>query len=124
VALGVVAERLNLPRSATHRLLNELVHYGYLRQPLDHGAYALTTKLVAMGLSFLGSSGIIDIAQPILDRVAQVSGEFVRLSILDGERLTWVARAQDRAPDCVMTRKWAPPPPFPARHRVMPSFRP
>lgn len=92
--LGVVAERLDLPRSATHRLLNELVHYGYLRQPLDHGAYALTTKLVAMGLSFLGSSGIIDIAQPILDRVAQVSGEFVRLSILDGDRLTWVARAQ------------------------------
>ncbi|HZU65004.1 MAG TPA: IclR family transcriptional regulator [Novosphingobium sp.] len=94
LALGVVAERLGLPRSATHRLLNELVHYGYLRQPVDHGVYALTTKLVAMGLSFLGSSGIIDIAQPILDRLAQVSGEFVRLSILDGDRLTWVARSQ------------------------------
>jgi len=39
-------------------------------------------------------SGIVDIAQPLLDRLAATSGELVRLSIVDGDRLTWVARAQ------------------------------
>ena len=46
-----------------------------------------------MGLSFLSNTGIVDIAQPLLDRLAQASGELVRLSVVDGERLTWVARA-------------------------------
>ena len=35
----------------------------------------LTTKLVAMGLSYLGNTGIVDIAQPLLDRLAELSGE-------------------------------------------------
>jgi DNA-binding IclR family transcriptional regulator len=47
-----------------------------------------------MGLSYLSNSGIVDIAQPLLNRLAEVSGELVRLSVVDGERLTWVARAQ------------------------------
>jgi IclR family acetate operon transcriptional repressor len=92
--LAAIADQLNMPRSAAHRLLVDLVRYGYVRQPRELGHYMLTTKLVAMGLSFLSNSGIVDFAQPLLDRLAEQSGELVRLSVIDGERLTWVARAQ------------------------------
>ena len=92
--LAVIADRLDIPRSAVHRLLTDLVRCGYVRQLRDHGDYMLTTKLVAMGLSFLSSTGIVDIAQPLLDRLAEISGELVRLAVVDGHRLTWVARAQ------------------------------
>ena len=92
--LGAIADQLNIPRSAVHRLLADLVRLGYVRQARGHGDYLLTTKLVSMGLSYLGNSGIIDIAQPLLNRLAEISGELVRLSVVDGERLTWVARAQ------------------------------
>lgn len=92
--LGAIADQLNIPRSAVHRLLADLVRLGYVRQTRGHGDYLLTTKLVSMGLSYLGNSGIIDIAQPLLNRLAEISGELVRLSVVDGERLTWVARAQ------------------------------
>jgi len=92
--LAAIADRLDIPRSGTHRLLNDLVRLGYVRQARGHGDYLLTTKLVAMGLSYLSNSGIVDIAQPLLNRLAEVSGELVRLSVVDGERLTWVARAQ------------------------------
>ena len=54
----------------------------------------LTAKLASMGLGFLSSSGIVDIAEPLLERLAKESGELVRLSIIDGDRLTWVAKAQ------------------------------
>src|SRR5206468_7717769 len=40
------------------------------------------------------SSGIVDVAQPILDRLAELSGELVRLAIVDNGGLTWVAKAQ------------------------------
>lgn len=92
--LAAIADQLDIPRSGAHRLLTDLVRCGYVRQARDHGDYVLTTKLVSMGLSYLSNTGIVDIAQPLLDRLAEISGELVRLSVVDGNRLTWVARAQ------------------------------
>ncbi len=92
--LAAIADSLNMPRSAAHRLLTDLTRCGYVRQVRDHGDYILTTKLVSMGLTFLSNTGIVDVAQPLLDQLALVSGELVRLSVIDGDRLTWVARAQ------------------------------
>ena len=94
LSLAALADELELPRSACHRLLGELVRCGYVRQLRERGDYALTTKLPALGLSFLGAAGIVDIAQPIIDRLAEVSGELVRLALVDGDRLTFVAKAQ------------------------------
>jgi DNA-binding IclR family transcriptional regulator len=92
--LAAIAERLNMPKSAAHRLLADLQRYGYVRQARDQGEYLLTTKLVSLGLSYLSKTGVVDIAQPLLDRLAEQTGELVRLSVVDGGRLTWVARAQ------------------------------
>lgn len=92
--LGEIAQTLDIPRSACHRLLTDLCKLGYVRQLRDHGDYVLTTKLVSMGLNFLSETGVVDIAQPLLDRLATASGELVRLSVLDGDILTWVAKAQ------------------------------
>lgn len=92
--LASIAAGLQLPNSACHRLLSELIRCGFVKQVRGYGEYALTTKLAAIGLSHLTNTGIVDIAQPIIDEVAEVSGELVRLSIVDGERLTFVAKAQ------------------------------
>lgn len=94
VQLVAASQELDIPRSACHRLLTELTRRGYVRQLREHGDYVLTTKLAAIGLSFLGASGIVDIAQPTIDRVAVLSGELVRLAIVDEDRLTFVAKAQ------------------------------
>src|SRR5690348_13384294 len=91
--LAAIADDLEMPRSACHRLLTELVQRGYVRQVRAHGDYVLTTKIVSLGLHFLSSSGIVDIAQPILDRLAELSGELVRLAIVDTDHLTWVAKS-------------------------------
>jgi IclR family acetate operon transcriptional repressor len=92
--LAALAGELEIPRSACHRLLSELVRCGYVRQLRTQGDYALTTKLVAVGLGYLGAAGIVDIAQPIIDRMAEISGELSRLALVDGDRLTFVAKAQ------------------------------
>lgn len=94
MAMTLLADELDIPRSACHRLLGELQRRGYVRQQRSQGEYKLTSKLASLGLSFLSGSGIVDIAEPLLERLAAASGELVRLSIVDGERLTWVAKAQ------------------------------
>ncbi|WP_347557412.1 IclR family transcriptional regulator [Robbsia sp. KACC 23696] len=93
-SLALISDQLDIPRSACHRLLADLKQCGYVRQLREHGDYVLTTKLVGLGLSYLATTGIVDIAQTILDRLAEQSGELVRLSIVDGDRITWVAKAQ------------------------------
>ncbi len=94
MSLSALADELDIPRSACHRLLSELERRGYVRQVRDQGDYLLTAKLASLGLGFLSSSGIVDIAEPLLERLASDCGELVRLSIVDGDRLTWVAKAQ------------------------------
>ena len=93
VPMQTLAEQLGIPKSATHRLLTELIRLGYVRQNSENSRYHLSTKLVAMGFQYLASSGA-DIVQPILDRLAQETGELVRLGVVDGERLTWIAKSQ------------------------------
>src|SRR3546814_12777233 len=43
---------------------------------------------------FLGRAGITSFTTPFLDSLAAYTGELLRLSVIDGDRLTWVAVAQ------------------------------
>ncbi|UJW81999.1 IclR family transcriptional regulator [Hydrogenophaga sp. SL48] len=94
VPLASLANELDMPLSACHRLLAALQARGYVRQARAQGDYLLTTKIVSLGLGYLSGAGIVDIAEPLLERLAQRTGELVRLSIVDGDRLTWIAKAQ------------------------------
>lgn len=89
-----MARHTDQPQSGIHRTLQELTRLGYVRQLQSHGSYILSMKLPALGLSLLARAGISDIAQPILDQLAQDTAELIRLSVIDGENLVWVAVAQ------------------------------
>lgn len=93
-SLAKISTDLNQLRSACHRTLQELIGYGYVRAMPTRGDYALTTKLASLGLSFLSKSGVVDIAQPLIDDLAARTEELVRLAIVDAGRLTLVAKAQ------------------------------
>jgi IclR family transcriptional regulator, acetate operon repressor len=92
--LSMLATELDMPLSACHRLLGDLHRRGYVRQIRSQGDYVLTTKVVSLGLGYLSNAGIVEIAEPLLERLAQKTGELVRLSIVDENRLTWVAKSQ------------------------------
>lgn len=94
--LGVqaLADRRQMPVGTMHRLLVELAQLGYVRQLRDSQKYVLTTKLISLGFRCLSTNSVSDFAQPVLDNLAAISRELVRLAIVDDERLTWVARAQ------------------------------
>ena len=91
--LSTIAAELGFPLSATHRLLTDLVGRGLVRQEPLGNHYVLTLKLVSLGLAYLSKAGIVDVAQPLLDQLATTSGELVRLAAVDGDSLTFVAKA-------------------------------
>jgi IclR family acetate operon transcriptional repressor len=94
LSLTNIVDSLDIPKSACHRLLSELKMRGYVRQLHSLGDYVMTTRVASLGLAFLSSSGIVDIAQPLIERLAESSGGLVRLSVVDDDRLTWVAKAE------------------------------
>lgn len=93
-SLATLADELAIPRSAMHRLLTGLAERGYVRQTRERGDYVLTTRLVSLGLNYLKHAGVVDLAQPILDRLAEHSGELCRLGVVDVDHITWVALSQ------------------------------
>lgn len=93
MALQTLADDLDIPKSAAHRMLAELMRLGYVRQNPQTSHYQLSTRLVALAFRYLGSSGA-DIVEPIIERLAAETGELVRLGVIEGERLTWIAKSQ------------------------------
>ena len=45
-------------------------------------------------MRYYSGTGINDVAQPILERLAANSGELARLAVVEGEGMLWVAKAQ------------------------------
>lgn len=92
--LTVLAERLDLPVSATHRLLATLIERGFVMQHESSGAYGLTLKLSQLAFRNLDLRGLPDAGQIVLDELARTTREYCRLAVVEGESLTWIARAQ------------------------------
>ena len=92
--LAAAAARLALPKSAAHRFLALLASRGFVRQDAASGHYSLTLKLPALGFRYLAGTGWPDLAQPTLDALASRTGELARLALVEGDALTWVAKAQ------------------------------
>jgi DNA-binding IclR family transcriptional regulator len=92
--LMTIADSLAIPRSATHRLLADLKDEGYVRQDFEGGAYRLTAKIVALGFSYLAVTGVTAHVQPILDGLADRTGELVTMAVVHDRKLIRVAKAQ------------------------------
>ena len=92
--LRTIAEKLNISRSTAHRMLAELIECGYVRQDAEFSPYRLTFKFASLGLVHLSHTGVAELVQPVIDKLANASGELVRISLVEGDRLIWVAMAQ------------------------------
>jgi IclR family transcriptional regulator, acetate operon repressor len=94
IPLSEVARKLGLAKSATHRLLTTLLERGFVEQPPAREQYRLSLKLSALGFRYVSQAGLLDICQPVLDRLADQTGELVRMALADARGLTWVAKSQ------------------------------
>jgi IclR family transcriptional regulator, acetate operon repressor len=93
-SLGSLAEALDLPKSAAHRLLHALAARGYVVQDSTTQDYRLSLKLATLAFRHIDAGRLPDLAQAALDRLARRCGEYCRIALVEGSGLGWVARAQ------------------------------
>ncbi|TIU17492.1 MAG: IclR family transcriptional regulator, partial [Mesorhizobium sp.] len=92
--LGELAEKLDLQKSAAHRMLTTLCEIGWVEQEPVTGFYKLSLRLAILGQRFLSATHLTDVCQPVLEELASESAELVRMAVVQGETLTWISQVQ------------------------------
>jgi IclR family transcriptional regulator, pca regulon regulatory protein len=90
MTLAEVAAATDLARPTARRILLTLEELGYVRV-VDRG-YSLTPRVLELGVSYVRSMGLWEVARPHLERLVARTNESCSIAQLDGSDIVYVAR--------------------------------
>ena len=90
MSLSEVAGAAGLARPTARRLLLTLEELGYVRS--RGGTFELTPKVMSLGMAYVSSLGLWDIARPHMEALVARTGESSSMAQLDGSDIVYVAR--------------------------------
>ena len=91
MSLAAVATASELPRPTARRILLTLEQLGYVRQ-VESSGYELTPRVLDLGMSYVLSRGLWEIARPHMQALVARTGESTSIAQLDGSDIVYVAR--------------------------------
>jgi IclR family pca regulon transcriptional regulator len=90
LTLSEVAAATGLARPTVRRILLTLEALGYARA--HGGGFSLTPRVLELGVSYVRSMGLWDIARPHMERLVASTHESTSMAQLDGSDIVYVAR--------------------------------
>ncbi|WP_169983177.1 IclR family transcriptional regulator C-terminal domain-containing protein [Microbispora sp. H10836] len=90
MSLTEVAAATGLARPTARRILLTLQELGYARA--EQGGFALTPRVLELGVSYVRSTGLWEVARPHLERLVAQTRESSSIAQLDGSDIVYVAR--------------------------------
>ncbi|GGP75154.1 IclR family transcriptional regulator domain-containing protein [Saccharothrix coeruleofusca] len=90
MSLSDVAGATGLARPTARRILLTLAELGYVRQ--GEGGFALTPRVLELGVAYVRSMGLWDVARPHMERLVARTNESCSIAQLDGSDIVYVAR--------------------------------
>lgn len=91
LSLAEIARQLELNKAIAVKLLNTLEHLALVWRDDRAQRFYLTYRISNLGLRQLQKSRLLDQCVPVLEDLAEATGELVRLAVVEGgERITWV----------------------------------
>lgn len=90
MSLTEVASATGLARPTARRILLTLTELGYVRA--EGGGYALTPRVLDLGVAYVRSQGLWEIARPHMETLSTATGESCSIAQLDGSDIVYVAR--------------------------------
>jgi IclR family acetate operon transcriptional repressor len=94
LTLSELARLLDVNKALAHRVLQALDAAGYVFRVEPAGLYRLTYKVRNIGLRHMSSTHLLDQNLSVLQGLADMTDELVRLAVVEGDTLTWVAALQ------------------------------
>src|SRR5437660_4891396 len=90
MTLSEVAAATGLARPTARRMLLTLEALGYVRA--SQGGFALTPRVLDLGMAYIGSINIWDIARPHMEQLVAHTTDSSSIAQLDGSDAVYVAR--------------------------------
>ncbi|WP_031515414.1 IclR family transcriptional regulator [Desulfofalx alkaliphila] len=85
---------LGLHKSTVHRLLNTLMHRGYVEKNISNDKYRLGLKVIELGQSRLENIEIRKEARPFLKNLMKLTNETVHLSMMDNGEIVYIDKVE------------------------------
>ncbi|TDG08340.1 IclR family transcriptional regulator [Paraburkholderia guartelaensis] len=98
VTIPVLAEKVGLTKSNTHRTLQTLAHAGYATRDDATGNYRSTFKLFELGAKQMAQIDVRQFAAAHMRALMELTQETVHLSILDGGSVVYVDKVESLQP--------------------------
>lgn len=90
MSLSEVAQVAGLARPTARRILLTLEELGYVR--ISNGSHTLTPRVLELGMAYVGSLGLWEMARPHLEDLARKTNEPSSMAQLDGADIVYVAQ--------------------------------
>lgn len=90
MTLSEAAAATGLARPTARRILLTLSELGYVRS--EHGTFTLTPRVLDLGMAFVRSMGMWDVARPHMEQLVAFTHESSSIAQLDGSDIVYVAR--------------------------------
>lgn len=90
LTLSEIAAETSLARPTARRLLLTLEELGYVQS--SDGEFTLTAKVMSLGMAYVSSLGLWDVARPHLQKLVAATGESSSMAQLEGSDIVYVAR--------------------------------
>ncbi|MHC1773305.1 MAG: IclR family transcriptional regulator [Flexilinea sp.] len=89
-----IAAELNIPTASTYRIINCLVHYGFLRESrLSADKYCLGYKLYVLGRNVIEGADLCEIAHPHMELLAKSTGQACQLCVISDNAVLTIDQA-------------------------------
>lgn len=98
LALAEITQQAQLSKSSAHRLLQTLVHNGYVAQETTTGRYHPSLKLLRLSSQLVDEASLAEVVHPHLSHIAEVTRETVHLVLLDHDDPVYVEKVESPNP--------------------------
>lgn len=92
ITAGELANELSIPRSTVFRLVTTLQYLGFLETSPSGREYSLGAGVLSLGFEYIASLELVEHARPILERLANSTGQHTHLVIRDGRDVVVVLK--------------------------------
>lgn len=93
-----LADHLGVPKSSMHALLRTMQHYGWLELDATGKQYGLGVHALLVGSAYVDGDDVVARTAPILDTLAENTGETVHLGRLEGDHVVYMAKRESIHP--------------------------